>query len=137
VQRGFEILDAANGEIWAKLEAGTEAYYKQVDRSAVPLSRVFENIRECAKKRAIVIQSMWMKLHGQLPPAEEFTAFLHRLRDLVDSGCRIKLVQLYTIARNTAESYATPLNAGELDALGAKLRAALPELAVEMYYGVG
>ena len=33
VARALEVLDANNGEIWAKLDAGTEAYYQQVARS--------------------------------------------------------------------------------------------------------
>src|SRR5829696_4308466 len=33
VQRGLEILDENNGEIWAKLEAGTAEYFKLVDRT--------------------------------------------------------------------------------------------------------
>ena len=37
VQRGLAILDENNGEIWAKLEAGTEEYYKLVDRTTIPL----------------------------------------------------------------------------------------------------
>ena len=28
VRRALEVLDANNGEIWAKLDAGTEAYYQ-------------------------------------------------------------------------------------------------------------
>ena len=37
VQRGLEILDRNQGEIWAKLDAGTEAYFRLVDRSPIPL----------------------------------------------------------------------------------------------------
>src|ERR1700754_887378 len=36
VVRGLEVLDAGNGEIWAKLEAGTEPYYKLVGRTTIP-----------------------------------------------------------------------------------------------------
>ena len=38
VQRGMEILDAANGEVWAKLDAGTEAYYRLVAQTRSPSS---------------------------------------------------------------------------------------------------
>src|SRR6267154_2765948 len=40
VQRGLEILDQNNGEIWAKLEAGTEAYFKLVDRTSIPFQQI-------------------------------------------------------------------------------------------------
>ncbi len=43
---GLEILDQNNGEIWAKLDAGSEAYYRQVARSAVPFKQILENLRD-------------------------------------------------------------------------------------------
>ena len=39
VKRGLKILDANQGEIWAKLDAGTEAYYHQIERTPIPSSR--------------------------------------------------------------------------------------------------
>src|SRR6185437_13630138 len=33
VVRGLEILDANQGEIWAKLDAGTDAYYQLIERT--------------------------------------------------------------------------------------------------------
>src|SRR5262249_36545279 len=46
VRQTLAVLDANNGEIWAKLEAGTEAYYRQVDRTTIPLQRILDNITE-------------------------------------------------------------------------------------------
>ena len=65
VQEGLSFLDRHNGEIWAKLDAGTEAYYDLVDRTSVPFSRVLENLRWCASVRPTVIQSLFMKVHGE------------------------------------------------------------------------
>ena len=133
VKRGFAILDAHQGEIWAKLEAGTQAYYETVDRSAVRLSRVLENILETGRLRPIVIQSMFMRLHGEPIPAAEFDAWLDRLAELIAGGCKIKLVQLYTIARQTAEAYAAPLREDELNHLAVRLRERLTDLPCEVY----
>src|SRR3954467_10489120 len=44
VERGLRILDENNGEIWAKLEAGTEEYFKLVDRTVIPFQQILENI---------------------------------------------------------------------------------------------
>ncbi|MBI1368975.1 MAG: radical SAM protein [Planctomycetes bacterium] len=136
VQRGFAVLDQNNGEIWAKLEAGTQAYYELVDRSAVKLDRIVSNILDAGRLRPIVIQSMFMKLRGEPIPDAEFNTYLDRLAHLVAHGCQIKLVQLYTIARQTAESYATPLSDAQLDALAARLHARLPQLPAQTFYGV-
>ena len=35
VQRGLALMDANRGEVWAKLDAGTERYYRAVNRTAV------------------------------------------------------------------------------------------------------
>ena len=56
VERGLEILDRNNGEIWAKLEAGTEAYYQLVDRTPIPFRQILDNITAAARVRPIVIQ---------------------------------------------------------------------------------
>jgi len=137
VQRGFELLDANQGEIWAKLEAGTQAYYDRVDRSAVKLERVLANITETARRRPIVIQSLFMKLHGEPTPRDEFEAYLDRVGEVIGAGGRIKLVQLYTIARQTTEAYAAPLSDAQLDGLATRFRERLPDVPCEVYYGVG
>jgi wyosine [tRNA(Phe)-imidazoG37] synthetase (radical SAM superfamily) len=123
VERGLAILDENNGEVWAKLEAGTDAYYQLVERTKVPFRRVLENIASAAKARPLVIQSLFMRIEG-IPPAEgEIDAFCDRLTEIVDAGGRFKLVQVYTVARPPAESFVTPLTESELEAIAAKVRA--------------
>lgn len=135
VRAALADMDAANGEIWAKLDAGTEAYYQQVNRPNYPLAHVLDNILDAARARPVVIQSLWMRVHGAPPSEAEIDAFADRLNATVAAGGRIKLVQLYTIARQTAEPYATMLTDAELDALAARvrMRSALP---LTVYYGV-
>jgi len=122
VARGLELLDANNGEIWAKLDAGTEAYYQQVDRSAVPFARILENLRETARKRPIVIQTLWMRLLDRGPSRDELEAYCRRLVELIEAGGRIKLVQIHTVARVPAESWVGPLSTGELNAIAELVR---------------
>ena len=64
VRRGLEILDANQGEIWAKLDVGTEAYYRRIVRSPIPFSRILDNLREAARVRPIVIQSLFCGSRG-------------------------------------------------------------------------
>ncbi len=135
VKAALRDLDAANGEIWAKLDAGTETYYQLVNRPNVPLRAIIANIIDAARERPIVIQSLWMRVHGQPPPDAEIDAYADRLNEITAAGGRIKLVQLYTIARETAEPYATMLTDEEMDRLAARvgLRVSLP---IAVYYGV-
>jgi wyosine [tRNA(Phe)-imidazoG37] synthetase (radical SAM superfamily) len=133
VAEALAFLDSHRGEIWAKLDAGTETYYQQVDRTKVPLARVLANLRDCGRARPIVVQSLFMRLHGEPPPASELDAYIERLRELVAEGCRIRLVQVYTTARQTTEAYVTPLADAELDAISERVRAI--GLVAETYYG--
>lgn len=133
VQDALDFLDHHNGEIWAKLDAGTEAYYRLVERTSIPLQRVLDNILLAGRARPLVIQSLFMNINGEPPSDSEIDAYISRLNDLVAGGCRINLVQIYTIARSTAESYVTPIDPAPLDALSDRVR--VTGLPVETYYG--
>jgi wyosine [tRNA(Phe)-imidazoG37] synthetase (radical SAM superfamily) len=117
VQRGLEILDRNNGEIWAKLEAGTEAYYQLIERTPISFRQVLDNITAAARVRPIVIQSLFMHVNGEPPSQPELEAFCDRLKEITTAGGQLKLVQIYTIARRPAESFVTPLTDDEVDAI--------------------
>lgn len=131
VRAAMGYLDQHNGEIWAKLEAGDEEYYRLIERTNIPLSRVLENIARCGLEREIVIQSLFMRLHGQGPTPAQVEAYIQRLAELKARGARLRLVQVYTVARSTAEAYVTALDADELEAIAARVRAL--GLAAEVY----
>lgn len=132
VAQALAFLDAHGGEIWAKLDAGTEQYYQMVDRTKIPLARVLANLLSTGRQRDIVIQSLFMRIDGQPPSEDELQAYLSRLRDLMADGCRIKLVQIYTVARPPAESSVAPWEADALDRLCERVR--LLGLRAEAFY---
>lgn len=134
VRGALVFLDSFNGEVWAKLDAGTEAYYRRIERTSIPLQRVLDNIYWAARVRPIVIQSLFLRLDGEGPSAEEIAAYAAHLKHFVASGCQIKLVQVYTVARGTAVAACTPLPAADLDAISEQVRRGTG-LAVETYYG--
>jgi len=137
VRRGLEIMhEGGPAEIWAKLDAGDQATYAAVDRSAVKLDRVLSNILDAGRRWPIVIQSMFMRMHDEPPTDRQLDAYIDRLAELLEGGAHIKLVQVYTIARQTAESYAAPLSNTEVDAIAQKIRQRLTTLPCEVYYGV-
>ena len=133
VADALRFLDQHKGEIWAKLDAGTEAYYRRVERTSIPLARVLENIAAAGRARPVVIQSMFMHVEGQPPSEAEIEAYIERLRELITAGCQIKLVQVYTVARRVAEVTVTPMGDAEIDRIAERVRA-IP-LPVEAYYG--
>ena len=135
VKRGLEILAAHQGEIWAKLEAGTDAYYQLVERTPIPFRQILDNITQAARTWPLVIQSLFMRIDSQPPSANELAAFCDRLAEIKTAGGQIKLVQVYTVARKPTESFVAPLSDAEVDAIVALVthRTGLPAAA---FYGV-
>ena len=123
VKRGLAIMDANQGEVWAKLDAGTEGYYKLVNRTTVRLDRILHNLLVTARARPIIIQSLFLRMHGQPMPPEELAEYCFRLEELVHDGAQIREVHLYTIARPTPEPFCGKLTKAELEAMAATVRA--------------
>jgi wyosine [tRNA(Phe)-imidazoG37] synthetase (radical SAM superfamily) len=134
VRDALSIMDANNGEIWCKLDAGTEAFFCSINRPKAPLRHVLDNILDVARSRPIVIQSLWMNVAGSPPPDNEIDAFADRLREIIDGGGRIRLVQVYTIARPPAESSVTPLSDDALAAVARRV-ALIVNVPVTTYGG--
>jgi wyosine [tRNA(Phe)-imidazoG37] synthetase (radical SAM superfamily) len=132
VAAGLEIMDEHQGEVWAKLDAGTEEYYRQVNRPNYPLRHVLDNIVAAARVRAVCIQSLWMRIAGQAPPDEEVDAFAERINEMVRAGASFGLVQIYTVARRPAQDCVSALDEAELTAIAHRV-AARSSVAVETF----
>ena len=98
--KGFTSQD----EIWAKLDAGTQAYLNKVNKTQVPLQKILANILTQARQRAVIIQSLFPLLNGDPPPDEEIEQYALRLKELKDAGAKIPLVQIYSATRPTPHS---------------------------------
>lgn len=135
VVRGLETLAAHQGEIWAKLDAGSESFYREICRSQVPFQRILDNLLATARRMPVIIQTLFLEWRGQGPSELELETYCGRLQHILAQGGRLQAVQLYTVARPTPEPQARPLRRLEMDALAAVLRGRLPGLSVEVYYG--
>ncbi|QDT97401.1 radical SAM protein [Gimesia aquarii] len=133
-QNALKLLDENQGEIWAKLDAGTESYFKTIDRTKIRFQQILDNIALVAKQRPIVIQSLFMLVNQQPPDAAEIDAYCDRLNEVIESGGEIKLVQVYTIARRTTEDYVTSLSSAQVDEIAEKVKEKTG-LTTEVYYG--
>jgi len=122
VQRGLEILDHNNGQIWAKLDAGTEDYYKLIERTSIPFQRILDNITAAALVRPIVIQSLFMNVRGVPPDAAEIEAFCERLAEVQAAGGSLQLIQIYTVARQPAESFVSALTIPQLQEIANRVK---------------
>jgi len=122
VRAGLTLMEAHNGEFWCKLDAGTEPFYRRVNRSFVRFARILKNITETARVRPVVIQSLFLRIQGEPMPAEELAAYCDRLNEIVAAGGRILEVHVYTVARPTPEPWATKLTREELESISATIR---------------
>ena len=118
VEAGLARFAALGGVVWAKLDAGTQGYFEEVDGTRLPLRRVLDNIVVEGRKQPLVLQCLFMTLDGEGPDDHELDAWQERLREIGDAGAQISLVQVYSIARRPAEARVGVLPLERLEEIG-------------------
>ena len=122
VVEGVDVLMSNNGEIWCKLDAGTEAYYKKIDRSAVPLEKCVNNIIATAQRHKVIIQTLFSDVHGDEGPSDiEVDAYIAQLEKILDANGLIDYVQVHTVRRIPAEKGVVALPRQRLDAIANRI----------------
>jgi len=111
--------------VWAKLDAGTEAWYSRMNRSSVPFDSLVAGLASFAQSSPLAIQTMALKLEGELPPEPEILAYADLVSRLRGSGAKIGEIQLYTKARPSPEDITAALTDAELLGVAALLRSHL------------
>jgi pyruvate-formate lyase-activating enzyme len=129
-----DLFAARGGELWIKLDAGTEGFYRAVCRTRVPYARILANLLASARRHPIAVQSMFFRsdVLGE-PPEAEVVAWAGRLAGVVRAGGTLSVVQVCTVARETKEAGVHPLPAGILEEIARAARSALPGVRVETY----
>jgi len=122
VQAAIDLMYRYNGEVWAKLDAGSENYFHEISRSHIALIDILRNIIMIARKHPIVIQSCFNRIADTLPTHDEIRLYCSRLKEIQDYGGMIRLVQLYTVARSPAEESITHLTLDELNLIAHEVR---------------
>jgi wyosine [tRNA(Phe)-imidazoG37] synthetase (radical SAM superfamily) len=123
VAAGLALLDQHRSAVWAKLDAGTDAWYQRIERTKVPLDRVLAQLAACGRRRPLTIQALFFAYQGVAPDDAEVDAWRDRLAWLLAQGARIAQVQVYTTARATAEPGCVALPAERLEAIADRARA--------------
>lgn len=121
VLRGLSFLTEANGEIWGKLDAGTERWYKKINRSKIPLEKIQENLEAIAERFPLKIQTMICRIEEETIDDEELSAYISRLKKIERRGS-IREVQLYGIARAVAQIKTQALPRSFLEEVAERLR---------------
>jgi wyosine [tRNA(Phe)-imidazoG37] synthetase (radical SAM superfamily) len=129
VRSALDLMLQNNGEIWAKLDAGTSEFYQTVARSNVPFQTICTNLINFTRDFPVVVQTCFLALRGQGPNADEVRHYAERLKELD----KVWYVQIYTVARSTPEDWATPLENRPLDDIAETVRQ-LTGLEVRTFY---
>lgn len=117
-------------ETWIKFDAGTEAWYRKIDRAPLPFAPVIAGIRSFVSRAPAVIQTMLCAIDGAPPPAEEAAAWLERAEEFArlgdNSTSGVLRFDLYGKARAAPEDpKASPLPLAALEERAAALRTLL------------
>lgn len=110
-------------EVWAKLDAGTQAYMDRINQPTVLLDKVLANILSLAQQRPVVIQSLFPMVRGQEPLEQEIREYSQRLQELKEAGAKISLVQIYSANRPTPRSECSHLPLRSLARIAQTVRA--------------
>jgi wyosine [tRNA(Phe)-imidazoG37] synthetase (radical SAM superfamily) len=122
VRRGLTKLFEDEGEVWAKLDAGTEEYFRFLNRSSISYQQILNNIIEASRIRPIVIQSLFVRVDGDRTAQSEVRAYAEQLRAIQAAGGRIRQVQIYTVARPCRDPRISRLTHEELESVTSEIR---------------
>jgi len=126
VQRGIEKLAGLNGEVWFKLDRGTDAGLRKINNSRATLARTRANLAMAAQRCPTWIQTCVFALAGTGPDAAEQEAYVEFLGECKAAGITLQGVLLYGLARRSLQLEApllTPLSAAQLEAFAQRIRA--------------
>ncbi len=87
---------------WIKVDAGTESWYRKIDRSIVPFDLLMDGIENYFATAAGTVQTMLCSIAGTPPDRDEELAWIERILRLVASG-GVSRVHLYGKSRPAPE----------------------------------
>lgn len=98
VIEGLRYFNSAD-EVWCKLDGGSQNYLDRINRPQMSQERILHNILTLARRRPVVIQSLFPSVDGAGPAWTEVETYSARLEQLRAEGAKISLVQIYSATR--------------------------------------
>jgi hypothetical protein len=99
VQLGLEQLARRGGEVWFKLDRGSDAALRTTNGATTSVVRHQDRLRTAARLCRTFVQSCWYTQAGYDPPASDVEDFISVLERVLEAGTALAGVQLYTLAR--------------------------------------
>ncbi|MDR2793892.1 MAG: hypothetical protein LBB61_09555 [Treponema sp.] len=88
--------------VWLKLDAGTEEWYRIINRSAIAFDKLIAKIKEFVQGSPVTLQTMLCSIGGALPSEAEEAAWNELALEMAKTG-NVKQFQLYGKLRPSAE----------------------------------
>ena len=118
-------------ELWAKLDAGTEAWYRRIDRRGPDFEALYESLAAFSRVSPVVIQAMFCAIAEDAaspshpPPMREIDAWIGRIARLLDEGSRLVEIHVYTQSRPSPHGLTAPLEDDAVAAIARRLSSLL------------
>ena len=134
----FDLLShAAQDEdglkIWLKLDGGTSAWYKNLNRSQISHETIINCIRSFVKKTPVIIQTMICLVNDEAPSPVEAKAWEALVKEIALSAVNLRAVQIYGKARPASEDPASSSLPTEfLEARAESLRAVFSSIGKDI-----
>jgi wyosine [tRNA(Phe)-imidazoG37] synthetase (radical SAM superfamily) len=125
VQAGLKILKSYGGEVWFKLDSATEEGRALINNSGQSCKASVENLMLSAALCPTKLQTCLFDYDKQGWSDKERQAFLGLLKSIKKTGCELRQMLLYTIARPSLQPEAAqlaPLSAETLNEFADEIR---------------
>lgn len=127
VKEGLFHLTEKRGEIWTKLDAGSENWFHKISDSHCSLDQIQKNIEMTIADFPIRIQTMICKVDEITPSENEIDLYCRRVESIYK--CRpenLFEVQLYGLIRHPNTKRVSPLPSSFLEEIADKLSKIIP-----------
>ena len=111
VRSGLRRLSQYQGEVWFKLDRGSDAGLAQINNAGLSAEKVAENLLKSAEYCPTWVQTSVFKLDGEPISCDEQRAYIGLLKSVVNSGVSLNGVMLYGLARPSLQPEADRLSA--------------------------
>lgn len=134
VMSGIEMM-TPDDELWVKLDAGSEDFFKTISRTRIALSWILENILIVSRKKPVCLQTCFLNIRGNPPTDSEIAEYCNRVNRIIGEGGMIKQIQIYTVSRMPTSDVVTALTQSQLQQIGDIVSCSLDEKPpVTVYY---
>jgi wyosine [tRNA(Phe)-imidazoG37] synthetase (radical SAM superfamily) len=132
----LETIRDFSGEIWGKLDAGTNEWLNFINRpqKKLNLELIENNLKFAASKFPLRIQTMLCEAKGKTPSEAEIESYALIVQRIYETNPKNMLsVQIYSVARQTVENSVKPLPKEFLERTKDILQSKISNLPVEVF----